>query len=140
MTSWNAGAERIFGYSADEMIGRSITALIPPDRQDDEERILSRIQRGESMQHFETVRVRKDGTMIDVSVTVSPIRDASGEIVGASKVAREITEWKRAEAALRRSEERIQAVTENLTEGLVVSDLAGQLLHWNRASLGDPRV
>jgi PAS domain-containing protein len=76
VTSWNAGAERIFGYAAGEMIGRSITLLIPPDRQDDEEQIQAQIRRGESAEHFETVRMRKDGSLVDVSVTVSPIKDA----------------------------------------------------------------
>jgi len=104
ITSWNPGAERVFGFSADEMIGHSITMLIPLERQDDEEKIMSRIKRGESVQHFETVRVRKDGCLIDVSVTVSPIKDADGKIVGVSKVARDITEQKRAAEKLRQSE------------------------------------
>jgi PAS domain S-box-containing protein len=107
VTSWNAGAERMFGYTASEMIGSSITRLIPPDHLGEEERILSRVRRGESVEHFETVRVRKDGALIHVSVAVSPIKDASGRIVGASKVARDITERRQAEAALRESEARL---------------------------------
>ena len=95
VTSWNTGAERMFGYTASEIIGRSITQLIPPDRQDEEDKILARIRRGERVEHFETVRLRKDGRLIDVSVTVSPIRNSTGEIIGASKVARDITERKR---------------------------------------------
>jgi len=102
VTSWNAGAERIFGYTAKEMIGRSILMLIPGDLRDDERRILTRIHHGEVIKNFETVRVRKDGMLIDVSVTVSPIRDDSGGIIGASKVARDITERKRAEAEIRK--------------------------------------
>jgi len=95
ITSWNRGCERIFGYNAEEAIGRSITMLIPQDRQDEEPMILARLRRGEKIDHYETVRRRKDGGLIDVSLTVSPIRDQSGTIVGASKVARDISERKR---------------------------------------------
>ena len=96
--SWNKGAERLFGYSAHEAIGQPITMLLPPDRLKEEQQILERIVRGERIEHFETVRVRKDGTHIDISLTISPIQDASGEIVGASKVARDITQRKILEA------------------------------------------
>jgi PAS domain S-box-containing protein len=94
ITSWNLGAERIFGYAAEEMIGESITRLIPSDRQDEELEILSRIRRGERFDHFETLRLAKDGRQLNVSITVSPIRDSSGQVIGASKVARDITERK----------------------------------------------
>ena len=94
--SWNAGAERIFGYRAEETIGKHISLIIPPDRLDEETEILRRIRRGERIDHFETVRLRKDGARIDVSLTVSPMRDAAGNIVGALKIARDITEQKRA--------------------------------------------
>ena len=97
VTSWNRGAERIFGYTADEMIGRSIAAIIPPERRDDLRRILDAIRRGERVDHFETERIRKDGERLTLSVTVSPIRDASGRIIGASKIARDVTERKRIE-------------------------------------------
>jgi PAS domain S-box-containing protein len=90
--SWNAGAERIFGYTADEAIGNPITIVIPPERLDEEPQILARIRQGERVDHFETVRRRKDGTLLDISLTVSPIVDARGTIVGASKIARDITE------------------------------------------------
>lgn len=93
--SWNAGAERLFGYAADEMIGRPITQLMPPERQGEEADILLRIRRGEQIPHFETIRRRKDGTLIDVSVAVSPIRNAEGLIIGASTIARDITENRR---------------------------------------------
>lgn len=96
--SWNAGAERMFGYSAAEVVGKSITILFPEDRLEEEGVILARLRSGERVDHFETVRRTKDGRLIDVSVSISPIRDASGQIVGASKVARDITERKRAEA------------------------------------------
>src|SRR5271168_3574752 len=88
--SWNQGAERIFGYTADEAIGNPVTILMPPDRVNEEPHILGQISRGERIEHYETVRVRKDGTRIDVSLSVSPIRNEQGEIIGASKIAREI--------------------------------------------------
>jgi len=100
VTSWNAGAERIFGYSASEMIGSSIVRLIPPDHQGEEDQILARIRRGERVDPIETVRVGKDGRLLDVSITVSPIKDSMGNVVGASKVARDISERKRAEEKL----------------------------------------
>ncbi len=95
ITSWNSGAERVFGYTAKEAIGQPITIVIPHDRQDEERTILSRIRRGERIDHFETVRQRKHGSLIVVSLTVSPVKDAAGKIVGASKIARDITEQKR---------------------------------------------
>jgi PAS domain S-box-containing protein len=100
VTSWNKGAEVLFGYQADEMVGQSIMKLLPPDRQAEEVQILDKIRRGENVRHFETVRRRKDGTDIDVSVTVSPIRDPAGGLTGASKVVRDITERKKAEARI----------------------------------------
>lgn len=135
VTSWNAGAERMFGYTADEMVGQSITRIIPRERKEEEATILARIKRGENVEHFETQRLRKDGTVIEVSVAVSPIKTPDGQIVGASKVARDITERKKAEKALQESEERLHMVFENLSEGLVISRLDGQLLYWNRAGL-----
>lgn len=98
VTSWNAAAQKLFGYTASEMMGRSVLRLIPPDAQAEEEQILDRIRRGDRVEHFETTRVRKDGSSVQVSVTVSPIRDASGRIIGASKVARDITDRRAAEA------------------------------------------
>lgn len=95
--SWNRGAERIFGFSAEEAIGRPITIVIPQERHDEERVILTRMRRGERMDHFETVRQRKNGSLIVVSLTVSPVRNAEGVIVGASKIARDITEQKRAQ-------------------------------------------
>jgi PAS domain S-box-containing protein len=95
ITSWNSGAERIFGYSASEAVGEPITLVIPADRQSEEREILTRIRRGERIDHFETVRQHKHGSLIVVSLTVSPVKDANGKIVGASKIARDITEQKR---------------------------------------------
>jgi len=103
ITAWNPGAEKIFGYPAQEAVGKSISMLVPPERADEESEILGRIRRGERVEHFETTRIRKDGRTIDVSVTISPIRDSRGTIVGASKIATEITERKRAEAAVKES-------------------------------------
>ena len=98
--SWNKSAERIFGYSAEEIVGQSIAKLFPPDRLDEEAQILARLQRGERVDHFETQRQRKDGKLIDVSLTISPIRNADGAIVGASKIARDVTEQKEAQRKL----------------------------------------
>lgn len=97
ITSWNRGAERIFGYTASEIIGRSVTVLIPPERQDEEPRILGRLRKGERVDHYQTIRRHKDGSEVYVSLCVSPIKDGTGKIVGASKIARDITEQKRAE-------------------------------------------
>lgn len=97
INSWNSGAERLFGYAPEEIIGRSILTLIPPELQHEEPGIIERIRRGERIAHFETERVRKNGQRIHISLTVSPVKDASGRIVGASKIARDITERKRAD-------------------------------------------
>jgi PAS domain S-box-containing protein len=106
--SWNAGAEALFGYTEEEALGRSITLIIPPERHDEERSILERLCRGERVEHFETVRISKDGRRLDVSVTISPICDCAGHVVGASKIARDITERKRAESALQESEARFR--------------------------------
>lgn len=103
MTAWNLGAEKLFGYSSSEAVGKPMRMLLPPERADEESGILARIGRGERFNHFETVRVRKDGRKIDISATISPIKDSSGAIVGASKIARDITGRKRAEEALKES-------------------------------------
>jgi PAS domain S-box-containing protein len=95
--SWNSGATRLFGYTAEEAVGRPVTMLMPPDRIDEEPGILARIRRGERIEHYDTVRRRKDGNLIDISLSISPIRDAEGRVVGASKIARDITDRKRAE-------------------------------------------
>jgi PAS domain S-box-containing protein len=109
VTSWNAAAERIFGYTATEMIGTSIRRLIPEDRQMEEDETLAKIRRGERIEHFETIRRRKDGSLVNIALTISPIRDGDGTVVGASKIARDISEAKRAES------ERIRLLHENAT-------------------------
>jgi PAS domain S-box-containing protein len=108
ITSWNSGAQRMFGYTADEVIGKSVTILIPPDHINEEPAIIARLRKGERVEHYETVRKRKDGTLIDISLTVSPIRDADNIIIGASKIARDISERKRAEKALLEQRENIE--------------------------------
>lgn len=106
ITSWNRAAVRMFGYEESEALGRSIRMLIPPDRQREEDEVLARIRCGQSVDHFETVRIRKDGSCIDISLTVSPILDGDGKVIGASKIARDITERKGIEVALEAAETR----------------------------------
>jgi PAS domain S-box-containing protein len=118
--TWNAAAERLFGYKAEEAVGRSITLIIPPDRLNEETEILSRISRGERVEHYETVRRAKDGRLIDISLTISPVRDGEGEIIGASKIARDITERKQSEEALREAVEALQEADRRKDEFLAV--------------------
>jgi len=128
ITSWNAGAERIYGYSAQEIIGQPVTRLFLPDRLDEFTQIMDRIRRGERVDHYETMRVRKDGTMLTLSVTVSPIRDSSGTIIGASTIARDVTEQRLLEAKFR------HLFNSNLI-GVFVADFAGTFLDANDAFL-----
>ena len=155
INAWNRGAQKIFGYSASEAVGRPMLMLFPPDRADEESDILARIRRGESVEHFETVRVRKGGRKIDVSVTISPVKDMNGTIVGASKIARDITERKQAEARLSGQAEELsrqaaellrsqqaletqtlmlQSVLDSMAEGLVAADEQGKFIIWNPAA------
>ncbi len=112
ITSWNDAAERMFGYVADEVIGKPVTMLFPPDRIDEEAGILARLRRGERIDHYETVRVRKDGSPIDVSLSVSPLRDRNGAVVGASKIARDISGRKRIEAVLSEESRVLQVLSQ----------------------------
>jgi PAS domain S-box-containing protein len=128
ITSWNASAERMYGYRAEEMVGQPVTLLFAPDRQDEFSQIMAHIRRGERVDHYETIRMRKDGTFLTVSVTVSPIKDSTGTIIGASAIARDITEHKRLEAKFRR------LFDSNLI-GVFVSDFAGTFLDANDAFL-----
>jgi PAS domain S-box-containing protein len=127
ISSWNRGAERIFGYSASEAIGRSIMILIPPDRQDEEPAIIGRIMKGLPVEHFDTVRQRKDGSRIDISVTVSPIRNSEGVVIGASKIARDISERIRREQEIRFQAELLNAVE----QAVIATDLKGTIIYWN---------
>jgi PAS domain S-box-containing protein len=133
--SWNAGAERLFGYTPAEAVGKSITLIIPPERLEEERMILARLVRGERIEHFETIRVAKDGRRLDISLTVSPLRDAEGRIVGASKVARDFTDRKRAEEGLRASEARYRAIVEATPECVKLVAPDGTLLQMNSAGL-----
>ncbi|MDB5288781.1 MAG: two-component hybrid sensor and regulator [Phycisphaerales bacterium] len=126
ITTWNISAQRIFGYTADEVVGKSITILIPRDRIGEEADILSRLKKGQRIEHYETVRVRKDGTLLDVSLTVSPVRDAVGRLVGASKIARDITARRQMEEALR-DESRVLELL-NKTGIMIASQLDLQAL------------
>ena len=114
ITSWNQGAEHAFGYAAREVIGKPVTIVIPPDRHDEEPEILQRIRRGERVEHYETVRQRKDGSLLDVSLSISPLKDASGRVIGASKIARDITQRKLAEAQQELLAREIHHRTKNL--------------------------
>jgi PAS domain S-box-containing protein len=114
ITSWNAGAERLFGYTAKEAVGQHISLIIPANRRDEETIILERLRRGERIDHFDTVRAHKDGTKLDISLTISPVRNAAGRVVGASKIARDISQRKRAEHALQESEARFRLLADAL--------------------------
>ena len=127
ITSWNAGAERIFGYSADEMIGKPITTIIPPELYDEEKEIIARLSRGERIEHFETTRIGKDGRRVDLSLTISPMRDASGKIIGASKVARDITERRKHEIEL----SRLAAIVSSSEDAIISKTLQGFITSWN---------
>jgi PAS domain S-box-containing protein len=129
--TWNTGAERLFGHTSEEAVGRSITLIIPPERLDEEREILARLARGERIEHFETVRMAKDGRLLDISLTVSPVRDAEGRIIGASKVARDVTERKQADKALRASEQRFRTLAAHAPVGIFLTDREGNCLFVN---------
>ncbi len=142
VTSWNPAAERIFGYREAEMIGQSITRIIPEERTSEEEQILERIRRGETVDHLETVRVTKGGRRIDISLTSSPIKDEQGRIIGASKIARDITEHMRAAAAVHRSEAQTDAIFEAASDAILIVDQSGVITSANRKTeemFGYPR-
>jgi PAS domain S-box-containing protein len=128
VTSWNPAAARMFGYRADEAIGRAITLIIPPEQTAEEEAVLSRLRRGEHIDHFETVRRTKDGRLIDVVLTITPLRDANGAVVGASKIARDITERRQTQEALRLSEAMALAFIASAAEGILIIDEAGGIV------------
>jgi two-component system CheB/CheR fusion protein len=128
--TWNKSAENIFGYAADEIIGKPVTILIPPENQDEEPGILARIRAGGRIDHYETVRMRKDGRRLDISLTVSPIKNSSGQIIGASKIARDITEKKRSE----RIAKHYEAIVASSDDAIISKDLNGIILTWNKGA------
>ena len=130
ITSWNKSAERLLGYTGDEAIGRHIRLIIPEDRWDEEAEIIERLKRGERVDHFETVRLRKDGTLVNLSLTISPVKDAGGRVVGASKVARDITERKQVEQALA---ERARLLDLS-NDAIFVRDGADRITYWNQSA------
>jgi len=130
ITSWNRAAERIFGWTAAEAVGRSITIVIPPDRLAEEEDILARIKQGEKIEHFETTRMRKDGTRFEISLTVSPIKNAKGEVIGASKIARDISARLHGDEAIAR----LAAIVNSADDAIVSKTLDGVITSWNRAA------
>ena len=121
ITSWNKGAERIFGYSAEEVVGKHVSLLMPPERVEDMTSILERVRRGERVDHYETKRRTKDGRILDISLSVSPVRDREGHIIGAAKVARDITERKRAE-------EKFRLAVESAPNAMVMVDRTGRIV------------
>jgi PAS domain S-box-containing protein len=130
ITSWNKSAERLFGYTCEEAVGRYITLIVPEDRQDEEAKILERLKRGERIDHFETLRQHKDGRLLSLSLTISPVKDHAGRIVGASKVARDVTERKEIERALT---ERARLLDLS-SDAIMVRDGADRVTYWNRSA------
>lgn len=122
IVTWNEAATRIFGWQPEEVIGKSVTVLIPEDRLEEEPAILARLRAGQRVDHYQTVRVRKDGSLVDISLTISPVRNAAGEIVGASKIARDITQQKRAEETMRVSNERFRRMADSAPVLIWIAD------------------
>jgi PAS domain S-box-containing protein len=129
--TWNKGAERLFGYPAREVIGKPMALLIPEDRADEGPEILERIERGEVVEHYETVRRRKDGSLLDVSLTVSPVRDGAGRVIGAAKIARDVTQRKRVAEQIRESEERYRSLFAAAPMAVFVCDRDAVIQHYN---------
>jgi PAS domain S-box-containing protein len=133
--TWNRGATRIFGYTAAEVIGKPVTILMPPERINEEPGILARLRAGERIDHYQTVRQHKDGTLLDISLTVSPIRDKAGRIIAASKIARDISAQKRAEEALRDSERRLHELLAAIPAAIYTTDAEGKITYYNEAAV-----
>ncbi len=131
ITSWNAGATRIFEYTPEEAIGRSITILIPSELRDEETQIISRLRRGERIEHYETIRVNKSGDRLNVSLTISPLRDSKGRVIGASKIARDVTQRKKVEAALRESQAQLALALESSRTAMFDWDVVERRGPWN---------
>ena len=132
ITSWNDSAERTFGYTADEIIGKSVLLLIPPERRDEEPQIISRLKNGERVEHFETQRITKDNTLLDISLTISPVKDSMGNIIGVSKIARDITEKKRAAKLLNEREEHLGLAIKAADLGTFDLDMVNGTMVWDK--------
>ncbi|MBV8400370.1 MAG: PAS domain S-box protein [Acetobacteraceae bacterium] len=132
--SWNRAAEVMFGYRAEEIIGRSITLIIPADRIDEEDTILARLRQGERISHFETERRRQDGRIIPVSLTISPIRDETGRIIGVAKIARDLSEWRQSQKELRRREGLLRSILDTVPDALIVIDTQGIIRSFSTAA------
>nr|WP_166175115.1 PAS domain S-box protein [Altererythrobacter segetis] len=130
--AWNPAAQRLFGWTSEEMVGGSIRRLLPPDRQEEEDQILARIRAGERVPPFYTKRLHKDGHLLDVQVSVSPVRDASGTIIGASKLARDVGEYLRVQEAVRESEERFRTLAENISQFAWMAEPNGHIFWFNK--------
>jgi PAS domain S-box-containing protein len=140
ITSWNESAEQLFGYSAQEIIGHSIRRLIPADRQQEEDDIIARLQQGEVIRSFETVRLTRTGRPIDVSLTISPLRDAAGSLIGASQSARDVTERRERETRLRESEERLTQIINTVNAFVGLLDRGGKIIEINARALAAARI
>ncbi len=132
ITDWNAGAERIFGYTAAEALGQPVTILIPPERFDEEPTIIGRVRSGERIEHYETVRRRKDGTLLDISLSVSPIYDQHGRIVGASKIARDISSQVLVRSKVAESEKRLRFMADSMPQKIFTANAGGEMDYFNR--------
>ena len=130
--SWNPAAEKLFGWTSDEMVGGSIRRLLPPDRHEEEDQILARIRAGERVKPFYTKRLHKNGHLLDVQVSVSPVRDSAGKIIGASKLARDVGEYLRVQHAVRESEERFRMLAENISQFAWMAHPNGNIFWFNK--------
>jgi PAS domain S-box-containing protein len=129
--NWNKGAERIYGYTQEEVIGKSITLLYPPGSEDEYLTLMQRMMKGEITDHFETLRRCKDGTIITVSISVSPIKDVTGAFIGSSSIARDITKQKRLEAEVQRTKQQLEVIFQNIADGIIVEDASGKIIYAN---------
>jgi PAS domain S-box-containing protein len=136
ITSWNAAAQRIFGYTAEEAVGQPIQMLIPDDHLDEEPFILQRIRRGERIRHYETIRKAKNGTLLEISLTVSPIVNAEGKVVGASKIVRDIRKEVRAREDLQQSEEQFRVTLNSIGDAVIATDHSGKITFMNSVAEG----
>ena len=132
IVSWNPGATRIFGFTAEEMIGKSIRTLIPDELQYEEDMILRRVKAGELLEAYETTRITASGELIPVSITVSPVRDDSGKIIGASKIARDLREKRAADALLRETEWRLHMLADNMSQFAWMAEPEGSVIWYNK--------